>query len=71
MKLLGGPVMGTGKGRAGCRNSVPTRRRPRALDIGEEGQPETWEPTVTPIPDRHPVPARQPQEAPEPDTVPV
>jgi len=63
--------MGTGKGRAGCRNSVPTRRRPRALDIGEEGQPETWEPTVTPIPDRHPVPARQPQEAPEPDTVPV
>jgi len=63
--------MGTGKGRAGCRNSVPPRRAPRALDIGEEGQPETWEPTVTPIPERHPVPARQPQEAPEPATVPV
>ena len=62
--------MGTGKSRAGCRNSVPPRRGPRALDIGEEGQPETWEPTITPIPERRSLPA-QPQEAPEPATVPV
>ncbi len=63
--------MGTGKGRAGDRNFEIPRRGPRALDIGEEGQPETWEPTVSPIPERHPVPDRQPQEAPEPATVPA
>ena len=62
--------MGTGRGGAGGRNSVPPRRRPRALDIGEEGQPETWEPTVTPVPERRLIPVR-PQEAPEPATAPV
>ena len=62
--------MGTVRAREGCRNSVP-RRRPRALDIGEESHPETWEPTVAPVPERRPAPSPEPLEVPQPATIPA
>jgi hypothetical protein len=63
--------MGTVRARAGCRNSVPGRRGPRALDIGEESPPETWEPPVVPVPQRRPAPEREPIEVPLPTTIPA
>jgi hypothetical protein len=42
---------------------------PRALDIGKERDPETWEPPVNPVPEV--VPAPEPLEAPTPAPVPA
>ena len=42
--------------------------RPHALDIGIEGDPETWEPPVSPVPQRTPAP---PERAPAPIPVEV
>jgi len=50
--------------------------RPHGLDIGIEGDPETWEPPVSPVPQRTPAPPERtpaplPIEAPPPVEVPA
>jgi hypothetical protein len=42
----------------------PISPRPRALDIGKERDPETWEPPESPIPEVAPAP--EPVEVPAP-----
>jgi hypothetical protein len=39
--------------------------RPQALRIGEEGPPETWDPTEQPVPVEVPAPLPEPVEVPE------
>jgi hypothetical protein len=38
---------------------------PQALRIGEEGPPETWDPTEHPVPVEVPAPPPEPVEVPE------